>query len=61
MTNQPAIAATSRPKEIRLDCLDEVREWMRIFECREEELMLAVRAVGTSPEAVRRYLAGGSN
>lgn len=60
MTEQPANAATSRPQEIRLDCLNEVREWMKTFDCREEELMLAVRAVGTSPEAVRRYLAGGA-
>lgn len=59
MTDQPATAAISRPQEIRLDCLDEVREWMKMFECREEELMLAVRAVGTSPEAVRRHLQRG--
>lgn len=58
MTDQPATAATGRPKEIRLDCLDEVREWMKMFECREEELMLAVRTVGTSPEAVMLYLGG---
>lgn len=56
MPDQPATAVATRPQEIRLDCLDEVREWMKIFECREEELMLAVRAVGTSPEAVRHYL-----
>lgn len=58
MPDHPATAATCRPQEIHLDCLDEVREWMKSFDCREEELMLAVRAVGTSPEAVMLYLGG---
>lgn len=37
---------------------NEVKYWSRKFECNEMQLKHAVRAVGTSAEAVRRFLKG---
>ena len=35
---------------------DEIKYWSRKFDCTEMQLKHAVRAVGTSPEAVQKFL-----
>jgi hypothetical protein len=37
---------------------NELKYWSRKFECTEMQLKHAVRAVGTSPDAVRSFLKG---
>jgi hypothetical protein len=38
---------------------NEVRYWCQRFTCTDIQLKHAVRAVGTSPDAVRHFLKGG--
>ena len=45
-------------KLISLEEPHEVRSWMESFGCSEMQLRDAVKAVGNSAEAVRKYLAG---
>jgi len=37
----------------------EVRDWAKSLGCTEEQLRAAVKAVGNSAEAVRKFLANG--
>jgi hypothetical protein len=46
-------------KLISLEQEYEVRDWARSLGCTEERLREAVKAVGHSADAVRRYLKGG--
>ncbi|WP_411879676.1 DUF3606 domain-containing protein [Polaromonas sp. YR568] len=43
-------------KLIALEQAHELRDWMKSLGCTEEELRDAVKAVGHSADAVRRYL-----
>lgn len=49
---------TGSPDNKRIDIHDpnEVRDWTRSFGCTPDELQKAVNVVGTSSEAVRKYL-----
>jgi hypothetical protein len=44
-------------KLISLEQAHELRDWTRSLGCTEQQLRDAVKAVGNSAEAVRRYLA----
>ncbi|MCX8519894.1 MAG: DUF3606 domain-containing protein [Methylophilaceae bacterium] len=43
-------------KRIDINDPDEVRNWCKSFSCTEAQLKAAVKAVGTSGVAVRKYL-----
>jgi hypothetical protein len=56
MTDDKNIRHPHDGKRIDINDPYEVRNWCNIFNVSEEKLRQAVRAVGDSSEAVRRYL-----
>lgn len=57
MPDDPSKTGSDR-KLISLEQEHEVRDWARSLGCTEDRLREAVKAVGHSAEAVRRYLKG---
>jgi hypothetical protein len=56
LANAPDMAES---KYVDMRNEQEVRFWMREFRVDETTLRSAVKAVGTSPAAIRKYLADG--
>lgn len=56
MSDNKKITHPLDAKRIDINDPAEVRNWCKSFGCSEETLKAAVRAVGTSGAAVRKYL-----
>lgn len=57
MADDPTKTGHDR-KQISLEQEHERRDWARTLGCTEDQLRLAVQAVGNSADAVRKWLAG---
>jgi hypothetical protein len=57
MPDDPQKTGSDR-KFISLEQDHERRDWMKSLDCTEPELRQAVKIVGNSAEAVRKYLSG---
>lgn len=56
MADNKKITHPHDAKRVDINDQDEIRNWRKSFGCTEAELKAAVKAVGTSGAAVRKYL-----
>lgn len=56
MTDNKKLTGSPDNKMIDIHDPNEIRNWTKSFDCTQDELKMAVNAVGTSASAVKKHL-----